>query len=130
KKKHRHKYNYTMIINIGLDIIEKKRIKKLIYKYKKQFIRKILSNKEQSIFKNKSKKIEFLSKIFSLKETISKTLGTGFINKITFNKIKISNNKLGKPIANKIFNNKIILSASHEKHLTITLSIILKITYT
>lgn len=119
-----------MIINIGLDIVEKKRIKKLIYKYKKQFIKKILSNKEQSVFKNKNKKIEFLSKIFSLKETISKTLGTGFINKITFNKIKISNNKLGKPIAKKIFNNKIILSASHEEHLTITLSIILKITYT
>ena len=40
------------------------------------------------------------------------------------------NGLVGKPIANKIFNNKIILSASHEKHLTITLSIILKITYT
>ncbi len=112
-----------MIINIGIDIVEKKRIKKLINKNKKNFIKKILNKKEYTPFKKK--KVEFLSKTFSIKETVVKILGTGFINNINLKNIKIKNNNLGKPILN-MTTYKILISISHEKNITITTAVLLK----
>jgi len=45
-----------MIINIGIDIIEKKRIKNIIKKYNKNIIKKILSDKEINNYNIKKKK--------------------------------------------------------------------------
>ncbi len=112
-----------MIIGIGIDLLEKKRIKNIIKKYNKHFIEKILNKKELVIYKKTKKKITTLSKIFSLKESFVKALGTGFKKKLSFKKIIIQNNKLGKPtIKNK--NIYVYTSISHEKNITIAISII------
>ncbi|HIH2763251.1 MAG TPA: holo-ACP synthase [Candidatus Azoamicus sp.] len=115
-----------MIINIGLDLIEKKRIKKNVIKYKKTFINKILSNEEKKQYIIKNKKIEFLSKIFAAKEGISKALGTGFRNKIKLKNIKIKNTELKKPYIN-IKNIKTYITISHEKNITIVLMMLIKV---
>ncbi|HIH2762306.1 MAG TPA: holo-ACP synthase [Candidatus Azoamicus sp. MARI] len=114
-----------MIINIGIDIIEKIRIKKNIFKYKKKFIKKILSLDEKIQYIIKKKKIEFLSKTFTTKECLSKAISTGFRDKIQFKNIKIRNTELKKPYI-KIKNIKTYITVSHEKNLTITMLIILK----
>ncbi len=115
-----------MIIGIGVDILEKNRIKKILIKYKIKFLKKILNKKELSILTNNITPIEFISKKFTIKETISKVLGTGFRNKLTFNKININNNNLGKP-KNIIFQNiRLFITISHEKNITISITIIIK----
>lgn len=113
-----------MIINIGIDIVEKIRIKKSAKKYGKKFINKILSTEEKNIYTIKKKNVEFLSKFFAIKESLSKALSTGFRKKIKLKNIKINNTELKKPYIN--FEKKTYLTLSHEKNLTIALIIIMK----
>jgi len=82
------------ILGLGTDIVNIKRIEKIIIKNKKNFINKILHKKEK-----KEKKItaEFLSKKFAAKEAFSKALGTGIGKLINFNEIIIINKPSGAP---------------------------------
>lgn len=112
-----------MIIGIGIDIIEKKRFKNILLKKKYRFEKKIL-NKNEIYQKNKNQKyITYIAKIFSLKEATIKALGTGFSNGLSFKKIKINNNILGKPtINNKKY--KTYISISHDKNIIIAIALI------
>ena len=82
------------ILGLGTEIVNIKRIDKILKKNKKNFIDKILHSKEK-----KGKKItaEYLSKKFSAKEAFSKALGTGIGKVIQFNEIIIINKSNGKP---------------------------------
>ena len=82
------------ILGLGTDIVNIKRIEKIVIKNKKNFIKKILHKKEK-----KEKKItaEFLSKKFAAKEAFSKALGTGIGKLINFNEIIIINKPSGAP---------------------------------
>lgn len=112
-----------MIIGIGIDILEKKRIVAINKKYGNAFEKKILNNTEIKNYKNSRKKITTIAKKFSIKESFIKSLGTGFIKNFSFKKIKIKYTKLGKPKIEKK-NIKVYTSVSHEKNIIITLSII------
>lgn len=117
------------MLNLGIDITEKKRIKNLYFKYKEKFVLKILNFKEYKIFKKKKKKIEFLAKIFSLKEALTKTLGTGVRYKINLKKIIILNNTLGKPYLYKFKKFFFIVSLSHEKNCIFSMVFLINLKY-
>jgi holo-[acyl-carrier protein] synthase len=82
------------ILGLGTDIVNIKRIEKILKKNKKNFIDKILHSKEK---KGKKVTAEYLSKKFSAKEAFSKALGTGIGKVIQFNEIIIINKSNGKP---------------------------------
>ncbi|HIH2762935.1 MAG TPA: holo-ACP synthase [Candidatus Azoamicus sp.] len=111
-----------MIIGIGIDILEKKRITAINKKYGYFFEKKILNNTEIKNYKSSKKKITNIAKLFSLKEAFIKSLGTGFIKNFSFKKIKIKHTKLGKPLIKKR-NIKIYTSISHEKNIIIAMAI-------
>ena len=91
------------IFGIGVDIVDNNRFKKL--SRKKIFIKRICSQKEIQILKNKKNKSLYLSKRFSAKEAFVKSLGTGFRNNLCFTDISILNDKKGKPYF--MFNKKL-----------------------
>lgn len=111
-----------MIIGIGVDILEKKRIININKKYNYIFEKKILNKIEIKNNKKSKKKITHLAKLFSFKEAFIKSLGTGFIKNFSFKKIKIKHTKLGKPIIKKKYI-KVYASISHEKNIVIALAI-------
>ena len=82
------------LLGLGTDIVNIKRIEKILLKDKKKFIDKILHFEEK-----KQKKItaNFLSKKFAAKEAFSKALGTGIGDVINFNEIIIFNKPSGAP---------------------------------
>ena len=82
------------ILGLGTDIVNIKRVEKIIIKNKKNFIKKILHKKEK---KDKKITAEFLSKKFAAKEAFSKALGTGIGKLINFNEIIIINKQSGAP---------------------------------
>ncbi|MBF91353.1 MAG: holo-[acyl-carrier-protein] synthase [Rickettsiales bacterium] len=88
------------IIN-GTDIVERKRIRKILHRFGKRFMEKILSEKELKILikfsKNNELLSEKLSNRFAAKEAAAKALGTGFTNGVRFSDLEIINDKLGKP---------------------------------
>jgi len=84
------------ILGVGVDIVEKNRLKKSLKK--KLFIKRVFTNSEILLAKNKKDKISFYSNRFAAKEAFSKSIGTGFRENLNFSDLSIKNDKLGKPI--------------------------------
>ena len=115
------------IFGVGVDIINKSRIKKSSSNIK--FIQRIFSKSE---IKNSIKikdKTSYFSKRFAAKEAFSKALGLGFRCGLNFSDISVVNDRYGKPsikmnkkikkIINKKFkikNSFVYLSLSDEKN--------------
>ncbi len=111
-----------IIIGIGVDIVDNRRIKKIIKN--KKFIRRIFSKKEIIISKKIKDKINYFSKRFAAKESLSKAIGTGFRKGLNFKDISIVNDRYGKP--NYELNNsakKLIYSKIKLKKIKISLSL-------
>ena len=83
------------ILGIGVDIIDNKRIKKLIKNNK--FKNRIYSANELKLSSLSIYKTSFFSKRFAAKEAFAKALGTGFRNRLNFKDIEVINDELGKP---------------------------------
>ena len=125
------------IIGVGVDIVDNTRIKKLIRN--KKFILRIFSKKEISLSKKIDDKINYFSKRFAAKESLSKAIGTGFRKGLNFKDISIINDKYGKPYYElnkkvkkliyykyKVKKIKISLSLADEKKYSIAFSVIHK----
>jgi len=85
------------ILGIGTDIVNIKRIKKLINTKNSTFKNRIFSKNEINYCEKKSNPYPFYAKRFAAKEAFSKALGTGIRKGISFKNIEVKNNKLGKP---------------------------------
>lgn len=89
-----------MILGIGIDIVELKRIEKAVAN-NKRFIQRILTEQEQFIYNRLSsshRKTEFLSGRFAAKEAFVKAMGTGIGTAYSFLDIEIIGNQTGKPV--------------------------------
>tara|TARA_Y100000590_G_C15382974_1_gene887065 strand:- start:277 stop:663 length:387 start_codon:yes stop_codon:yes gene_type:complete len=84
------------ILGNGVDIIENKRIERILKK--KNLIERIYSPLEIDDSKKIKNKINFFAKRFAAKEAFVKAIGTGFRNGINFKDISIKNKKFGKPV--------------------------------
>ena len=127
-----------MIYGIGIDIIDIRRIKRVINKYGNRFKQKCFH--EHEIIKSEARfnSAESYAKRYAAKEACAKALGTGLARGVFWKDIEVRNNQYGKPYIilhnnakkfikqsnNKI--NKIVLSLSDEKYFAIANVIIFK----
>ncbi|MGD9678206.1 MAG: holo-ACP synthase [Vulcanibacillus sp.] len=116
-----------MIYGIGIDLVEIKRIKKILERKEKVFLNKILTIKEMEqyfILKN-TKKIEYVAGRFAGKEAVSKAVGVGIGAQLGWKDIEILNSINGSPFVkiNKEFSkkNKLVyhISISHTNELAL-----------
>ena len=125
-----------MIHGIGTDIIDIKRIQRVINLYGSRFKKKCFHDYEISRSEKKFKKVESYAKRYAAKEACAKALGTGLARGVFWKDIEVKNNKYGKPyiclhnkaknfLYNKISKKaKIELSLSDEKNFAIASAII------
>ena len=85
-----------MIVGIGTDIVEVRRIKEAIER-NENFINKLFNKEEIEYFKSKNLRPEYVAGRFAAKEAVAKALGTGFRG-FNFKDVVIDNTALGKPI--------------------------------
>lgn len=109
----------------GVDIVDVRRIEKILEKRKDSFIKKIFTEKEKEYLENKKYRANTIAGLFASKEAISKAIGTG-IGKISWKDMEIQHRKNGQPfikLSNKILNTHNIVdltvSISHEKNYAI-----------
>ena len=123
------------ILGIGVDIINNKRIRNLIGN--KNFIQRTFGKNEIKLSKRINNKTNYFAKRFAAKESLAKSLGTGFRNNLNFKDIEVLNDRVGRPyysrskkianIINKQFNVKkydLFLSITDEKDYSIAFSIL------
>ncbi len=122
-------------LGIGIDIIDNKRIRTLINN--RSFINRIFGKSEIKLSKKISNKTNYFAKRFAAKESLAKSLGTGFRNNLNFKDVEILNDNKGKPyyfitkkidnIINKKFKVKkysLFLSISDEKNYSVAFTIL------
>lgn len=86
-----------MIRGIGIDIIEVKRIMKLMDNYGDRFFQRILTENEINYCKKFSKPELHFAGRFASKEAYSKAIGTGVGKEFSWKDIEVLNNEKGKP---------------------------------
>ena len=93
-----------MIIGIGTDIIDTRRIKNTIHRYGEKFKKRCFSNNEIIRSENRFNVINSYAKRYAAKEACSKALGIGFAKGIFWKDVEVVNDKYGKPFI-KLHNN-------------------------
>ncbi len=91
-----------MIIGIGNDICDIRRIEKSISRFGDRFINRIFSDAEIAKANRRKENTRnyasTFAKRFAAKEAFMKAVGTGYSHGVHFKKISVVNDKVGKPM--------------------------------
>lgn len=85
-----------MIIGVGVDIVDTRRISNLLQKFQDHFIKKIFTKSEAEYCLSKKDPANYFSKMFSIKEATIKAISD--VEGLSWHNMEISHNKDGKPI--------------------------------
>jgi holo-[acyl-carrier protein] synthase len=86
-----------MILGIGNDITDIRRIEKVIAKHGDRFLNRIFTDVERKRAERKAKSIETYAKRFAAKEACSKALGTGMRRGVWWRDMGVVNLPSGRP---------------------------------
>ena len=86
-----------MIIGIGTDIIDTRRIKKTITNFGNKFKKKCFLSSEIKRSEETINSVNSYAKRYAAKEACAKALGTGLTKDVFWKDIEIINNEAGKP---------------------------------
>jgi holo-[acyl-carrier protein] synthase len=86
-----------MIIGIGSDLIDVRRIAKVIERHGDRFLDRIFTNAERTRAERRAKRVETYAKRFAAKEACSKALGTGIRSGVWWRDMGVVNLPSGRP---------------------------------
>ena len=86
-----------MILGIGNDICDIRRVEKTLERFGKRFLAKVFTAEEQRKALSRAHPARTLAKCFAAKEAVSKALGTGFQNGVHLRDIGVVNAPTGRP---------------------------------
>ena len=86
-----------MIIGIGSDMIDIRRIEKTIARHGDRFLNRIYTDGERAKAEGRAKRIDTYAKRFAAKEACSKALGTGFRRGVFWRDLGVINLPSGRP---------------------------------
>lgn len=94
---HTLRFGHPMIIGIGSDIVDIRRIEETISRFGDRFIRRIYTEIERERAERKLGRIATYAKRFAAKEACSKALGTGMNRGVNWRGMGVINLPGGKP---------------------------------
>ena len=112
-----------MIYGLGTDIVDIRRIRRIVNKYQYRFKKKCFHKSEIERSEKKFNSIESYAKRYAAKEACAKALGTGLARGVYWKDIEIINNKYGKPSINLHKNAKKFLNSNLPKKAKIEVSL-------
>lgn len=86
-----------MILGIGTDLCEVRRIEDALERFGERFAKRILVESELAVFRRRRKSAAYLAKRFAAKEAFSKALGTGIHFPVNWHNVWVVNDRSGKP---------------------------------
>ncbi len=86
-----------MILGIGSDLVDIRRIEKVIARHGERFIDRIFTDVERAKAERRATRIDTYAKRFAAKEACSKALGTGFRRGVFFKDMGVVNLPSGRP---------------------------------
>lgn len=86
-----------MIVGIGTDLVDIRRIERTIGRFGERFLGRIFTDKERARAERKANRAATYAKRFAAKEACAKALGTGFRSGVFFRDIGVVNLPSGRP---------------------------------
>ena len=86
-----------MIIGVGSDLIDIRRIEKVLERHGERFLSRIFTDVERARAERRAKSIETYAKRFAAKEACSKALGTGIMQGVWWRDMGVVNLPSGRP---------------------------------
>ena len=86
-----------MIIGIGNDIIDIRRVERTLERFGERFVQRIFTTTERARSERRAGRVESYAKRFAAKEACSKALGTGFRRGVYWRDMGVVNLASGKP---------------------------------
>ncbi len=86
-----------MIYGIGTDLVDARRIERLLERYGERFARRLLTPLEWERYQRSRRPAAHLALRFAAKEAFSKAIGTGFRAPVLLSHISVVQDRLGKP---------------------------------
>jgi len=86
-----------MIIGMGSDLTDIRRIEKVIGKHGERFLERIFTEAERARAERKAKRVETYAKRFAAKEACAKALGTGIRGGVWWRDMGVVNMPSGRP---------------------------------
>lgn len=86
-----------MIYGVGTDLIEIRRVERVLQRFGERFAQRILCEPELQRFRSHKQPVAYLAKRFAAKEAFTKALGTGIHAPANWHGVWVINLKSGKP---------------------------------
>ena len=86
-----------MILGLGNDIIDIRRIEATIEKYGERFLDRVFTNEERKRSDRRQARVASYAKRFAAKEACAKALGTGLTQGVFWRDMGVVNNAMGQP---------------------------------
>jgi holo-[acyl-carrier protein] synthase len=86
-----------MIIGLGSDIVDIRRIEKTLDRYGERFIERVFTDVEQAKSDRRANRAASYARRFAAKEACAKALGTGFKNGVFWRDMGVENLPTGQP---------------------------------
>jgi holo-[acyl-carrier protein] synthase len=119
---------------VGIDIVELKRVEKDLETFNDKFVKRILGDKEQEIYDNRSDKVQFLAGRFAAKEAVIKCLAGVLTDRPPYIELQIINNDSGQPnfvcgesLKTKLKNLSFHISISHERNYAAAVAVLTEV---
>ena len=91
------RHETSMILGIGSDITDIRRIEKVIERHGERFLARIFTDTERARAERRAKSVETYAKRFAAKEACAKALGTGMRQGVFWRDIGVVNLPTGRP---------------------------------
>ena len=89
-----------MILGIGSDLVDIRRVEKVLARHGDRFLNRVFTEIERSKAEGRAARIETYAKRFAAKEACAKALGTGFRRGVFFRDMGVVNLPSGRPTMN------------------------------
>lgn len=86
-----------MILGIGIDMVEVRRIEEGLARFGRRLAERVLSAAEVAEYDGNPRPAEFIARRFAAKEALVKATGTGFRNGLFPREISVEHDDLGRP---------------------------------
>ncbi|MCG8345735.1 MAG: holo-ACP synthase [Chlorobiales bacterium] len=83
---------------VGVDIVDIRRIRRSYERYGEKFLRRVLTEHEISYCKTKKDMMPSVAARFAAKEAVSKAIGSGMSRGFSWKSVEVVNDKKGKPL--------------------------------
>lgn len=86
-----------MIVGIGTDIIDIRRIERSVERFGERFLNRVFTEGERAKAEGRRRRVDTYAKRFAAKEACAKALGTGIYRGVTWRQMEVVNLPGGRP---------------------------------